>query len=198
VTVSSGNLLVTNASGGGLLDIRGGTLDLNGGLVYAGAVAVSNGSFLIGSGTIIGSVTNAGTMGPGNSPGTLNVQGDLTLLSSAVLDMELRGTATTEFDRLLVSGAFTADGILDVMLIDGFLPQPGDQFDLFNYASVGGSFNLINLPFGAGSWNTSHLLANPSDPLSGTIIYIPEPSTWTLLGLGLAALAMRRRSRVTP
>jgi T5SS/PEP-CTERM-associated repeat protein len=193
VTVSGGSLLVTNSSGGGLLDIRHGTLNLNDGLVYAGAVAVSNGSFLIGSGTIIGSVTNAGTMNPGNSPGTLNVQGDLTLLSSTVLDMELRGTATNEFDRLLVSGAFTADGILDVMLLDGFLPQPGDQFDLLNYASVSGGFDSMNLPFGVGSWDTTHLLANPSDPLSGTIIYIPEPSVSALMALGLAALGMRRR-----
>jgi hypothetical protein len=132
-------------------------------------------------------------MNPGNSPGTLNVQGDLTLLSSTVLDMELRGTATNEFDRLLVSGAFTADGILDVMLLDGFLPQPGDQFDLLNYASVSGGFDSMNLPFGVGSWDTTHLLANPSDPLSGTIIYIPEPSVSALMALGLAALGMRRR-----
>jgi T5SS/PEP-CTERM-associated repeat protein len=148
LTVSGGNLLVTNVAGGGLLDIRRGTLDLNGGLVYASAITVSNGSFVTGSGTITGSLTSGGTIAPGASPGTLTVTGDLALLDTATLDMELRGTSTNEFDRLLVSGAFTADGILDVMLIDGFLPKPGDQFDLFNYASVGGSFNLINLPFG--------------------------------------------------
>jgi T5SS/PEP-CTERM-associated repeat protein len=180
---------VGNGVDAAILNLRAGTHTFSDGLTLSAS------GQLTGAGTISGNVTSGGTIAPGASPGTLNITGDLTLLDTATLDMELRGTSTNEFDRILVSSSFTADGILNVMLIDGFLPQPGDQFDLFNYASVSGSFDSMNLPFGVGSWDTTHLLANPSDPLSGTLIYIPEPSVSALMGMGLALLGMRRRSR---
>jgi hypothetical protein len=49
-------------------------------------------------------------------------------------------------------------GSLDVELIDGFTPQPGETFQLFN-GSLSGSFSQLTLPaLGNGeSWNTSNL-----------------------------------------
>jgi hypothetical protein len=83
--------------------------------------------------------------------------------------------------------------------VQQFMPQPGDTFDLFDFGTANGAFDQINFPAGttAQDWNTTHLLAPSSDPLSGSLIFIPEPATWVLLLLGASALVTRRR-RVKP
>ena len=47
-------------------------------------------------------------------------------------------TPTTEYDRLVVGGDFTAAGTLDIDLIalgdDPFEPRPGDSFDILDFA----------------------------------------------------------------
>ena len=165
---------------------------------FANGLVVTNNASLVGSGSILGSVTNSGTIAPGNSAGLITVSGALTLLNSSVLNMELAGTNSGSLDQLFASGALTANGTLNVLLIDGFVPTAGDVFKLFDYGSVFGAFSVTNLPVGY-TWDTSHLLADPSDPLHGDLLFgvapIPEPSTWALIGIGLAALPLRRRRR---
>jgi hypothetical protein len=59
------------------------------------------------------------------------------------------------------------------------------------------SFAQVNLPTVQNSgfdWDTRHLAASSDDPLSGTIIFIPEPSNGALL-LGASAFLRRRRAR---
>ena len=111
--------------------------------------------------------------------------------------MELAGTNSDQFDQINIGGKLTAGGELTVSLIDGFSPAPSEWFDLFDYASVTGSFSQINLPNlgAAGFWDTSHLLAAPSDPRSGSILFLPEPATGALFVAGLALCAGRRRLR---
>ena len=153
--------------------------------VFLGSVSGS-GSFDGG-----GEVVILGDLLPGNSPAAVGFGGDLTLGDDALTVMELGGlTRGDEYDALLVTDVFTADGTLEIALIDGFVPAAGDAFDLFDFATFAGSFDQIllpDLPDGL-SFDTRQL------PTLGLVTVVPEPA-------GLAALApanlllMRRRYR---
>ena len=191
-TISNG---VTFTIGNG---IDPATLNLTGGTHYfANGVSLSTNSFLTGTGTMFGSVTNFGSIAPGNSPGTIIINGDLTLADSSELDMQIGGIDPELYDRLLISGGFSVAGKLNVTLINGYIPANGSTFDLFNYGSETGTFAQISLPvvLSQSDWNTNHLYAPASDPLSGSITFIPEPSTWVLLGAGLGFGAVWRLRR---
>lgn len=140
-----------------------------------------------------GNVTGAGTLSPGSSPGLISFGGDLTRLGSSVLQMELAGTNAGAYDPISLAGALTAGGTLNVSLIESLFPQTGDVFKLLSYGSVAGGFSQINLPGNACNWDTGHLLAAPSDPLAGSIIFIPKPASAMLIAFGCTVLAARRR-----
>jgi hypothetical protein len=97
-------------------------------------------------------VSNAALVSPGASPGQLTISGSYTQTSVGALNVEIGGlTAETEFDRLAISGSATLSGTLNVSLINGFLPNPGDSFQIMTFASRSGSFTTINgLGLGGG------------------------------------------------
>jgi len=110
---------------------------------------------------------------------------DYTQLLDGILSIELdalNGTA----DKLIVSGALTLGGLLDVTLLNGTL-EPGDTFDILDWGSLSGSFDAINLPEHAMAWDVSLLYE------TGEIHLTPEPTTLALVALGGLALVRRRR-----
>ena len=161
---------VTNAMGGEINAI-GSTLSFDSGLTSNGHINLINSTVngdvvndgvasLAGTNTFTGTVSGsgvftgtgtgafAGVLAPGNSPGLLTFEGDLVLESTATLEIELGGTTPgTEHDRIEVGGFATLVGELDVTLIDGFVPELGDNFGLL-FASGGfdASFAALNLP----------------------------------------------------
>jgi autotransporter-associated beta strand protein len=142
----------------GLTKVDGGTLVINGS--NTGPVEVTSGATLKGIGTIGGTVTvNSGaTFAPGNagtSPNAITV-GGLTMTTGGILDFEL---SASTYDRIITSGSVALAGILNVSLVGGFTPSAGSTFNLFDWGSVAGSFNTLNLAAlpGGLSWNTSQL-----------------------------------------
>ncbi len=102
-TLNAGTLLVGDAAGGGRL---GGSLD-----VLSGATL--GGSGVIGSGT--GShvnIASGGILSPGNSIGTLTINGDLTLAAGSKVNMELGAPGFS--DRINISGDLSLDGMLNL------------------------------------------------------------------------------------
>ncbi len=94
-----------------------GVLNVNGSLANSSLVTISLGGFLSGTG-IVGPVDNFGTIRPGNSIGTLTVNGDLILENSSNLIIEIDPTQSS---RLVVLGERTLDGTLTVVPnISGF------------------------------------------------------------------------------
>ncbi|HEY9509258.1 MAG TPA: hypothetical protein VIV82_05285, partial [Verrucomicrobiae bacterium] len=93
---------------------------------------------------------------PGNSIGTLNVQGSVFL--SGLMLMELDRTRSQTSDQLAASGTISAGGVL--MVVNSGLPiQSGDTFQLFNKPVNG--FSAVNLPeLAAGLYWTNRLAAN--------------------------------------
>jgi len=147
---------------------------------------------LMGDGNFSGSgdVEVLGTFGPGNSPGEVGFGGDLDLAGLSDLIMEIAGLQQgVEYDFVDVGGQLTAGGTLTIELLDGFVPRPGDAFQLFDFASFDGQFIDIILPdlTGGSQWDTSAL------ETSGLVTVVPEPATLALLGLGGLVIFRRRR-----
>lgn len=164
-TITGSMTLAVNANtGNGTYNHTGGTLTVNngitnnvGGIFSAGAGTTAtvggpgfiNHGLLKGAGTIAGNVTSDGTVGPGNSPGALNITGDYTQLANGIFDVEIGGTlAGSEYDTLNVSGTASLDGTLNVSLFDLgsglFAPQAGDSFDILTAETLSGSFSSLS------------------------------------------------------
>ncbi len=126
----------TNA---GTVTWNGGTIRLEG---SAQLVNEASGEFS-GSGTIEGSVLNAGLFQVGDSIDSITVTEKFTQLSTGELRMELAGASS--FDELRVGTVSMENaslgGTLSVSLIDGFIPTGGDSFLIVDGPSEGSFSN---------------------------------------------------------
>ncbi len=144
--------------------------------------------------TGIGVVEINGDLKPGNSPGLVLFGGGLELGSGAGLDIEIGGTIPgSGYDRVGVAGVLALGGTLEVSLLGGFMPGPGDSFDVLDWGALAGTFAHISLPALAGGlgWDLSNLYT------TGTLQVVPEPGTLAAAAVALVCLvrAGRRRSR---
>ena len=205
-TVSAGTLTIGSTgsvSGSSLLDVASGaTLNVS---AVTGGFVVGSSQTLRGSGTVVGNTTVNGALQPGNSPGLLSFNNNLTLGNTAVTTMEINGTGTRGmvYDAINVGGSLTYDGSLLLSLGTTFAVG-SYTFDLFDFGSQTGSFDSVTL---GGSYSGS--LVNDVgmstnwgltsgdqtwafDQSTGVLALsvIPEPSPLALSGLGLLALAV--------
>jgi hypothetical protein len=144
------------------------------------SISVPANTSFVGTGTITGDLTNAGTVSPGASPGTINVTDNYTQVSTGVLAMEIGGTTPdTEHDQLLVSGTAALDGTLQLDF-ESFIPTLGNSFTLMTYASQTGNFTTKNLPdLGPGlAWQLTYgdtaltlTIVESGGTIEGTVTY---------------------------
>lgn len=144
-------------------------------------------------------VNFTGTFSPGLSP-TLLSAGGLSFGVSNTLLTELGGTTRgTQYDAMLSTSSLSLAGTLDVQLIDGFLPQLGDSFDLFD-GILAGTFDSILLPSLSNpewAWGTSQLYSQgilEVVQLDSQSAAIPEPASAGMLLIGTALVLRRRRA----
>lgn len=102
-----GRLTLSGDSGGytGSTTVAGGTLAVNGRL--GGALEVAAPGRLEGTGTV-GSISVAGTLAPGNSIGTLHVEGDLVFHPGSTYEAEVEPGGAA--DRVVATGRVTLHG----------------------------------------------------------------------------------------
>tara|TARA_R110002074_G_scaffold18257_6_gene59237 strand:+ start:1925 stop:5506 length:3582 start_codon:yes stop_codon:yes gene_type:complete len=156
----------------GTIEINSGKLAANGYLV-ADDINVNSGGTLGGSGDIIANVNvlAGGTLSPGNSPGTLNVVGNVGFASGSIFDVEIEATAA---DLLNVTGnvnidpgaiinatfgagadGFVGDIVTSTGVVTGvFTPGSGtsvDYSDPTKLSLTAASPSSINGSIGAGS-----------------------------------------------
>ncbi len=147
VTVGSGTTFAPGGTGGTYTQNGGATVLASGTL--NGTVSL-NGGVLSGTGTVIGSVTNAAAVSPGTATaaGEITVSGTYTQAAGGSLNIKVGGRTTPgqDYDQLVVSGTPPGSGTaalagtVNVSLLNGFTPQPGDRYQIINYASHSGDF----------------------------------------------------------
>lgn len=199
---SNGTRDIVNLSGG-LLELSGGEIRLANSSVLAGGTNQFNftGGTLKNVGIFIGDLVQqsadaASVLDIGASPGTMQIQGDYSLISNgftAMLSLELFGMGTnagTDFDFLTVVGNASLGGTVQILdqsagAIDAATPF---TWNLIEAANITTNDLFVDLPSGF-FWQI--------DTGGATDIFqvytIPEPSTLILLGLGALGLGLLRR-----
>ena len=170
----------TNLSSGSTLDAANGTELSSARTLTAGNDTMIGGSFLnhgtvtgpsttgqfltftddvTGAGSYAGNVLFSDGFSPGNSPAAVSLE-NLAFDSTATLQIELGGnTPGADYDQLLVSGAVSLNGTLQVSLLNPFVPLAGNAFNIIDGATISGAFSTVQLPtLSAGlMWNASQL-----------------------------------------
>ncbi|VGO19801.1 beta strand repeat-containing protein [Pontiella sulfatireligans] len=179
----------------GTTTVQDGLLVINGDNSAAtGDVTVNSGAALGGSGIIGGATTVAGALNPGNSPGTLTFNEDLTLTSTSVTTLEI--DSLTLFDILANDGGDTItfeDGASIVFDTTGYTAVYGETFQVLdNWNDIAGT--LANLTITGTEDLGSGLSLDTSDLLvDGSVTVIPEPAVITLIvALGGTMIFIKR------
>jgi len=160
--------------------------------VFFSQVYQRSGSLFTGT----GSKFYEGGLSVGASPGFGADGGDVSFGAGNVYLAEIGGTVSgTEYDFYDVAGELSLGGTLELVSWDGYVAQAGDSFDLFDWDTLSGEFDVIDsdgLLLATGTkLDTSRLY------IDGTVSVtaVPEPETYALMlaGLGLVGFASRRR-----
>ncbi|MEO0631880.1 MAG: GC-type dockerin domain-anchored protein, partial [Planctomycetota bacterium] len=175
----------------GVVSVSGGTLfNQVGDLINDGTFVLTQDS----SYSLLGSLAGNGIEGPGG-PGTAGTvfirdgvsgrsgatglvafDGPLSLGSTATTVIRIGGKSPgADFDQIVVADTFNAAGTIRFESEGGFVPQPGDVFEVLDFGSVQGAFAAIEFDVmlaGVGP-DTSSLLIDgtirvPSDCLADT------------------------------
>ncbi|MBE7564380.1 autotransporter-associated beta strand repeat-containing protein [Acidithiobacillus sp. HP-6] len=149
-TLQTQGTIIDNGTGG----TSGGTTVANGLLEVgdinhaaaslSGPVTVDSGAYLRGHGTIIGNVTNSGTVFPGGTIGILTVNGNYVQNPGSTLDIEVTPNDSTPgvgYDQLNVTGTAALNGKLAVQVGSGTYTV-GEQYDIVHAdGGVSGTFS---------------------------------------------------------
>jgi hypothetical protein len=153
---------------------------------------------LTGDGQINTDVVTDGETNPGASPGTLKVGGSYAQGPNSELIIEIMSPDLAEdlgyeqhHDQLIVEDEADFAGTLRLALLEGFQPEEGATFPVFDLADgqAAGRFDSMALPSLSGdlTWDTSALYRK------GVVKVVPEPGAGTLLLGGLLLCGVRTR-----
>jgi hypothetical protein len=139
------------------------------GTVDATTLSVEAGGLLGGSATVTADITveAGGTVGAGNSPGILEVMGDINYASGSTLEVELRGLAVRSgYDRVDVTddgttaaiegtATISVGALIEINFLAGFSGGLGNSFDVlvadnFDARLSTMSFDFSGAVLGAG------------------------------------------------
>jgi hypothetical protein len=161
-------LVASNLTVGSLTLVAGGVLD-----TYSGIGGIVTGN-VQGSGSIYGAVINQATLSPGTAtaPGQIFIKGNFLQNSPGVLSVKLGGTAVAgaDYDQLVVSGSIYLAGTINVSEINGFVPQPGNAFQILPDGPISGDFTTK----GGFSLGGGHELAEQIQPDSLTLTVVQQ------------------------
>ncbi|MDQ0301180.1 autotransporter outer membrane beta-barrel domain-containing protein [Ancylobacter polymorphus] len=143
LSVSSDNGTSAGVLGGAVSVFSGGTLQVEGGTL-TGLVTLENGGLLGGNGTIGGLAVKAGgVVAPGNSPGTLAVNGAVTFSDGATYRVDT--AADGQHDLIAATGTITLSGgaSVEVLAAPGAYDWHTTYTILSTEATVDGTFGTV-------------------------------------------------------
>lgn len=171
-------------------------------LKFDQALTVGGGT-VHGSGTVIANISNSGLLSPGSLIGTLTVEGNLTLLGTSQLLIDLSTPVQgTGHDFLNVTGNAALGGTFTFHVQPGAEHSfsGGNSLTVLSAGALTGTF--LNLPGGTrifASHGVGSFVINytSTSVVLDQFLPIPEPSTWALMiaGLGVVAWTTLRRKR---
>lgn len=123
----------------------------SGGTATAAAIKIGASGTVFLNGTLNGTVTNGGTINPGFSPGTGTIDGDATFNDGSVLNIEVEGGLSGEFDRLVVTGlaVFDTGSRIRVIASDAVVDQLC-TLDVVEAGAVQGTAEVVRVGAGGG------------------------------------------------
>ncbi|BCX50257.1 autotransporter [Haloferula helveola] len=158
---NSGSVVVSNSTQFGDTFPLSSSANHGGFRVESGATATIYGDFVNETDGVIGgngtfnmstasTFTNNGTIAPGASIGTLSITGSPAPTPTSRFEIELD---TTGNDLLQVTGSLSLGGTLKPILLNGFVPSPGDTFVIMACTgTLSGNFDTIEQPLGFGEF----------------------------------------------
>ncbi|MGH8048720.1 MAG: PEP-CTERM sorting domain-containing protein, partial [Chthoniobacterales bacterium] len=139
-----------------------------------------------------------GTLLPGDiGIGAAKFDSDLTFGPTATTGIQL--ASASSFDTINVGGTLTLDGTITVTTTGGYVVPLGASYQIISWnVLVSSGFNpSTDFDFSGATmapdvhWDTAQFLTN------GTLVAVPEPAEWRMILLGLSALALLRRRRIS-
>ncbi|MCU7371422.1 PEP-CTERM sorting domain-containing protein [Paucibacter sp. O1-1] len=173
-------------------------------------IVIGSKGFLCGTGSISGNVVNHGIFCPGNSPGTLNLNGDFSAMSGSrmILEVEDDGMGGYLTDVVVFGGAVALGAMaVEFRFLGATNPaafQSSGRFDIDTFLGrsdgAGGMVALADQSFAgvqfsaqADAYVISNFSFSAADGAAFSAQPVPEPQTWAMLLLGLLGLVLGTR-----
>ena len=156
----------------GPANLEEGSLYVNGTFQTSGGLTVFQDALLGGSGLIVGDVINDGTVAPGNSPGTLTIDGNFTQTADGTLLIEVESGSV--FDQLIVTGNAALAGTLEIQNFNGNTLSFGQVVPFLTAGSISGEFDEIVMP-------DSDIFRGRFLSEDGTGVLLVAPASYTLV-----------------
>ncbi len=180
--LGTAQLTFTNPFAIGALAVDAGSVRIN--TVATTNATVGSAARLDGTGRIVGNLVNNGTVAPGNSIGTLTVQGNYTHNAGSVLEIEFDGAGN--IDLLDVTGNATLNGGTLRFVSVGGAEGSGGTF-LRTGGTLTGTFATVET---VGAQLPLAVIYQPNAALMAPSVLTARPSTFNAQALAAADAAL--------